>query len=635
MRRLFLGFGRLALAMWVAATHLGSPGLREAVFAGARQDMASFAPGTATLSLSLGETADGPPRRSFSHGTTTIYARVGYIDLLNHIVQVTIKDEAGFSLFKDTHTLSGSGSQVFALTGDMVFVSYFDSAQAAGVDLKTTLKTTMGLTRPTQIAEQVRLALGYVDTMQGAHRHIRRFPLTPAVDDPLSQALASLDQARASGQAALTAISAGRPLTEILGHVQAMDARADETIERTREARTAAGNPAGLTWLDTPETTPPRPGDSPACPSYNGSVAFVDAAGLPQPVDSVEWGVGDPGTPARLRDAPIVSPKIIYASSVTVPGAPHAANIEVVVVDNNCRTVADGTLVSFSLDDPALGTFSPITATTTTLPPGHPNQGLSGVAKTVFTASDQVGRGLAEVRIISGSLLATTSVALVGPAHRLNVLTERSYIYFRDSGIDVRADVRDANNRFVADGTPVGFTLQPASVGTFQPVTATVQNGISQTRLRLNTILGPALIKVQAGAASGSRAVVFVGLPMSLTVTAQPPVIRLDRPGSRVAELTVEVKDAASNPAPDGTPVTLLIADPSYATFLEGSPTDVPPYSSVTTDLRDGVVQVHLRAKGKLGKTLVLAQAGGAEGPNGSIEIEFRGYEIYLPALHR
>jgi len=560
---------------------------------------------------------------------------LGYADLLNHLVQVAVKDEAGFSLFKDTRTLSGSGSQVFAITGDMVFVSYFDSAQAAGVDLKTTLGATMGLTRPGQIAEQVRLALGYVDTMQGAQRHIRRFPLIPAADDRLSQALASLDQARASGQAALTAISAGRPLPEILSHVQAMDARADEAIERTHEARTAAGNPAGLAWLDTPETTPPRPGDSPACPSYNGSVAFVNPAGLPQPVASVEWSVGDPGEPARLRDAPSVSPKIIYASSVTVPGAPHAAHIEAVVVDSNCRAVRDGTPVNFSLDDPQLGTFSPITATTTTLPPGHPNQGLSGVAQTVFTASDQIGRGLAEVRIISGSLLVTTSVILVGPPHGLNVLSEHSYIYYKDPGIEVRADVRDVNNRFVADGTQVEFTLQPASAGTFQPVTATVQNGIAQTRLRPNAMLGPALIQVQAGAASGSRNVFFVGLPMSLTVTAQPPVIRLDQPGSRVAELTVEVKDAAGNPAPDGTPVTLLIAEPGYAMFLEGNPNDIPPYSSVTTDLRDGVVQAHLRAQGKLGKTLVLAQAGGAEGPNGSIEIEFGGYEIYLPALRR
>ncbi len=496
-----------------------------------------------------------------------------------------------------------------------------------------TLQTTLPLTRSGQIAEKVGLALGYADTMQGAERHIRQFPLVSSADNLLAEALNKLDQAKSNGRAALTAIGNASPIAEVLGHVQAMDTRAKEAIDLTRAARTAAGSPAGLAWLDTPETAPPGPDEPPPCHSYGASVDLISADGAPQAVDALEWTLGDPGEPARLRDAPSVSPKSIYASTVAVPGAPHVANIEVVVVDRNCRPVRDGTPVRFSLDDPGLGTFEPITATTTTLPAGQPNAGQAGVAKTALTASTQIGRGQAEVRIAASSLAATTAVILVGPPGRLNVLADRSYIYYQGAEVAISADVRDANNRIVADGTQVAFNIQPPAAGVFQPGVTTSRGGIASVQLRPNGQPGPASIQAQAGAANGVRNVVFVGLPVSLTLTARPPVIRLDRPGSHITELTAEVKDASGQPAPDGTPVTLTLADPDYGLFLGGDASANPPYSSITTELRDGGVQARLRAKGKVGKTLVLAQAGGPSGPDGILEIVFRGYEVYLPAV--
>gem|GEM_PF-3138214 len=587
-----------------------------------------------TVQIRMSTAPDGPARLSYPTHTTQVNPILTWRwDPLDpkssYNVRVKITDDAGVSLFEETHTFANTPSATlsYTATGEMAFKAYFTAAQTGGTQLQTVVNATQAMTLPHQIQSNVTNARSLAFSLQDILQAIERFPNLPGnVKAPLDEAISALTNVRTNADAVLEAVKdlpPGNPVPpEVKARIAQMKTDTDVAVARIQTGKTNAGSGSGYPWPDNPGCSP----GGPAHPYHTTVYLENDVAG------AVEWMVGTPGAADHFDEARTrVTPKSIYAQNVTVPGVDHSANIEAILVDNQCRPVSDGTQVVFSLAEPTLGSVSPVTTTTVTA-----DNGQAGVVRTTYTAPSDIAAGQQQVKVnmVSGSAQSFATVDVIGPAHTVTLRRGLKYIRTGGATAIIQADVVDVNRAPVANGTTVTFTIEPANRGTWLPgggssMVVPTSGGTAAATLRSGNIAGPATIKASSGPADTTSEVVFVGQPANIQITAVP-----DRLSTASASLfsvisaTVTTNDNPALPAADGTLVEFFLANAGDGSFAGG------PSERVT--LRDGIASTNLQLNRKSGTVEVWAQVVGYEGVAANTQIQLMpGYYLYLPMLSK
>jgi len=175
------------------------------------------------------------------------------------------------------------------------------------------------------------------------------------------------------------------------------------------------------------------------------------------------------------------------------------------------------------------------------------------VAIRTLTAGSALGEGTIVVTATTGSAVGTEHVTLVGPAASLQVRVSRKYMAAAGEANMVVADVRDAHNWPVVDGTLVTFRVDPATFGIWSAPTTRTSRGVASSYLNPGLNRGRATVQASVdGMQSEPVEVWIVGPADTITMTAEPATININLP-SAFSMITAHALDDEGNPAPDGT----------------------------------------------------------------------------------
>lgn len=226
------------------------------------------------------------------------------------------------------------------------------------------------------------------------------------------------------------------------------------------------------------------------------------------------------------------------------------------VVDSAGNPVVDGTIVSFILDNPALGSISPSSAATS-----------NGNATGTFTASTDTGT--VTITATSGTIFGTLAITISGTATSTaatNIsltVTPSSIMTTATSSIQATATTSTGAN--VVDGTAVTFTLSSSAMGTITS-SATTSSGIAAATFTAGATPGTVTITATSGNVSQTAAVV-ISAPSTGSleyVSATPQVIGLKGGGQTASSAVIFlVKDINGTPVTDGTQVSFVMSGPS------------------------------------------------------------------------
>ena len=167
----------------------------------------------------------------------------------------------------------------------------------------------------------------------------------------------------------------------------------------------------------------------------------------------------------------------------------------------------------------------------------------------------------------------------------------------------IRAVVTDGAGITVTNGLTVTFQTNRGDIA---PATATTTGGAAQATLVSTTTAGVAAVVAQAGTATGTVSVRFVGPPHDVAATASPSTIRAN--GVSTAIVYAHVTDAIGWPVFDGTVVTYTT---DRGTLLSSSAATSNGYASIT-----------LRSSATPGLAHVTAWSAGISGP---VTVSFGG----------
>jgi adhesin/invasin len=270
---------------------------------------------------------------------------------------------------------------------------------------------------------------------------------------------------------------------------------------------------------------------------------------------TVRYVVGSPAAVSVVADS-----TELPADGIT------STRVRAFVLDEVGNPVVDGTLVNFETN---LGDINPSAQT------------VDGVAEVQLSSSLT---GLATVRAQAGEVVGATTVRfLPGPPNSILLTYDPSSIGVKDSGrnqtLTVTADVRDAKNNAVADGTYVTFSLFSSpgggeSLSSTDPVPTL--NGRAQVSLNSGTKSGTVRIMARVTDAQGqpltpevrsisTEIIIFAGPPYiedvndastsHLTVGTRPLNILGWNVVNNTARVLAVVGDKFNNPVPAGTAV--------------------------------------------------------------------------------
>jgi hypothetical protein len=474
MKRVILATATVALAL--ALTFLLSGAL-----AASPQNLS--AEGMIT-NLRMSDTPSGAAKVNFPPGTTQmVYASFDYSNPSGTLIgTLTVKDDLA-TIFQNSHSYTGSGTQTFAIRGTDIFTAYLQAAQSNGIAMTGYITQAQVCTNTVCVTQTVPLATNEGTRMQAKLLRAQTFTNTPACLAAIVSATAAVSSTLSEGQTIMGLTS----LSEMQAHLSLMLGHANNANSYVQQA---IANVNGSIENAFP-TTPP-------CGwRYTTSVS-ADTGGGPSVADSVEWTVGTPTGPVQANSSLSAQP------SSMPPGGTSA--IEAVFRDNACIVVADGTSVSFSA---TAGNISPPSTSTT-----------NGVANATFTAPAQVGRAV--ITAIAGGVPITTAVSY-GPAQVLlsafpTTIPVNGRPYGGVSGLS--AELRDANGVNIGYDVPITFTTTLGKFENGSTVYATTASGghgfatlISENKG------GVATITVNAGTASVTTTVTIqyrVYLPVVL-----------------------------------------------------------------------------------------------------------------------
>lgn len=483
-------------------------------------------------------------------------------------------------------------------------------------------------------------------------------PLSGCVERLLAFDLSSDGDAEASLTTAETQLNAvsdrGTEALDLLGEdpINWNDVRGKLDAMQTATTGASSEADAGLGALDgEAEREFPPTGIAGRC---NQNTVQLRVAGSESISDDYWWTVGTPGSVAVLANPQdptstgILSPgsSRLFSLGVSVAGAPHSTVVQALAIDDLCLPV-EGATVNFSTPAGSIVTLDQSAVTTDA----------NGVASVTANSTNQLGEtGTAAVNAASGSATASTTLTVVGPPDKVNLLlggSEASRIpnYGVESTIQVTAEVKDTHDFDVADGTVVNFSIDPTDHHVFSDDQVTTASGQASATLVFGQTTGPFSVDVQAGSASDSQDIRVVGRPDTVNVTAQPSIIPVNRVSvdDRSSTLTVTVRDSEGNWAPDSTMVEFEFVDPADAnwayftlrpdnlgqyrtpitdgvatTQLVGSPTNLQDPSQ-TLSYREVTVRV----------TAVYEVGGVETSVSDTVTVTLRGQTIFLPLIRR
>ena len=179
--------------------------------------------------------------------------------------------------------------------------------------------------------------------------------------------------------------------------------------------------------------------------------------------------------------------------------------VQAEVRDQNWHPVADGTVVTFSLEPPSLGEWSSTTTTTD-----------NGWATTELIPGDT--KGEATVRATADGAFDETEVRFVGPVHSMTVTATPTEVFVFGPAPFTKIEVQaqDADGNPAPEGTVVHLSLDPI-MGIFRSTEVTLDDeGRASTWLDAIGEIGMATVAAEADAVSASTRVKFRGFEIYL-----------------------------------------------------------------------------------------------------------------------
>ncbi len=256
-------------------------------------------------------------------------------------------------------------------------------------------------------------------------------------------------------------------------------------------------------------------------------------------------------------DLPYTMTVEAYPTSIPIGG--FTSEITATVKDQYDNPVADGTEVTLITDLGSIGSSSVVKTT------------VNGVANATLTSDLIIGT--ANITATSGSAEGQTQVIFtIGAPETVTVESWPPTIEVGGSTATITATVTDIGGYPVADGTPVVFTTDFASLGS-STATKYTTDGVAVATLTSDTTPGVAHITATSNSKSDTATVkVAAGPPFDIQVTADPTDIPI---GGATSLIMATVKDRYGNNVTNGTNVdfitTLGSVSPSSDATDEGT----------------------------------------------------------------
>ena len=165
----------------------------------------------------------------------------------------------------------------------------------------------------------------------------------------------------------------------------------------------------------------------------------------------------------------------------------------------------------------------------------------------------------------------------------------------------MEAQVLDADDNAVADGTTVSFTSNNPNYGSFTAATATTTNGYATATFKAANIQGTATVTVECvGISAQTSLTIYPAQTATIEfVSATPQRIALQGTGTvdfpDFSTLQYVVKDTNGNPV-NGELVSFVLYGPKGGAYIDATPGDPTPEEIESSTDADGIVEVTLHS---------------------------------------
>lgn len=479
-------------------------------------DSDDSAPLATALDIYMSDAADGMRQRSFVSDTNRVFAVVAFENANQEVYDVRLRDLSGIEVFRDEVELTGTGMESREITIDDFVDSYERGIDAQGGSLQDSMSDleaycedppdapspwppeppanpTPGAATPTPTGffRWRSLMLDATESSNTAAAELMRtiraaaslpdVQEVPEIRDPLQASVQHLlvasqhltDASRAVNppgvgpgtptpdpptvpdppRACELVAQAGTEVADAMDSVMAARAALPDDTSTWRIPRTTARYDDGGAFA--------------SCLQYSTDLVVPDRETA---ADTVSWAVGDPGRPALVFPGPelvdpsnlgqmAVSPRTLYASSVTAPDVPREARVTAFVTDDQCVPVS-GITMTFGVDPEEAGIVTPLMVPIT-----------DGLATSQLQAgadahSTSVVTGVTCVDDCPRPVSGSGSFSVIGPAHTLQFIVNKKVI---NPVLDERAHMSvrlvDRHGRNVADGTFVTVSIAAGDPG--------------------------------------------------------------------------------------------------------------------------------------------------------------------------
>jgi len=380
---------------------------------------------------------------------------------------LTVKDDLA-TIFQNSRSYTGSGTQTFAIRGTDIFTAYLHEAQSNGIAMADYISQAQACANTACVTQTVQSAINEGNRMQPKLLRAQTFNNAPACLAAIVSATGAVTSTLSEGQTIMGLTS----LSEMQTHLSVMRGHANNANSYVQQAIANINGSIENAFPNTP----------PCGWRYTTSVS-ADTGGGPSVADSEEWTVGTPGGPVQANSSLSAQPSSMPPSGTSA--------IEATFRDNACIAVADGTSVSFST---TAGNVSPGSTST-----------INGVATTTFTAPAQVGSAV--ITALAGGVPITTAVSY-GPA-QVQLSAFPAVIVNKGAKSGLSVELRDAKG--ISIGYPVSVTLT-TTLGTFLEsgsavYVTTAEGGHGFATLVAGSNGGTATVTATVGAVSGTTTV--------------------------------------------------------------------------------------------------------------------------------
>ena len=233
----------------------------------------------------MSHTPGGPAITDFASGTRLIHVTFGY-DTMGRAfdLRVTIYDGKGQPAFVSGRVYEGRGQEAIPVTGREVFESYQELALTYGTTMQRYVNQALAASSPNLARAFTELALVAATQMKSVLDHLLLYDISPQARLHLEQAMTSLDQALAEGEAITDPLIT--PDGEVHRRIEErMHPLVEQAMAETEEGLSLLGEREGEALLDDAYVT------------VLAVRGVVDKRPIDSVIDSIEWEVSPDGVP--------------------------------------------------------------------------------------------------------------------------------------------------------------------------------------------------------------------------------------------------------------------------------------------------------------------------------------------------